>query len=308
MKSLLSLFVFFLLAATLLSGCYWNETVGTSFIAVETDSAKPTQCKGPGLHSGDSFFDDLVPIGMGTLTFDVEDPEVATKDNQLVGVRITVQARRSSECPELMDMLTRWPSLLNDDSLKTTISSTALEGIKNGVRLYTLDGLLTDRNGMADTILEQLQLDAAEYNTEIINVTVSNIALNAAYVEQLNLNAQYTAQIEGLRKQQEQIAIQGETDRIQQEQTALVYEAQLAAEEAKTAVEVEIAEREGKKTAAAQQVYADNPQAFHLKELELLQDVVGEGTVYFVPDLNTLTLLLTQPGAPPVVPVPAEPQ
>lgn len=303
MKKLFAL----LLVSVLLVGCgYIGDVVGPSQMGVEIVAGEFKGCKSPGIHTNWDIYADLNKVSMETLTFSVADAEVATSDNQLVGITITVQARRNGDCDSLKNLITNWPALLDNNNLQNTISATAYEGIKIGVRQFNLEGLLTDRNVLADTILAALEDDAGQYSVTIANVTVSNIALNTAYVEQLNLNAQYTAEIAGLKKEQEKNQIAADTAAAQQENQRRIYEAQLASEQAKTQVEVEIAEREGEKTAAAQQVYADNPQAYELEKLKRLAEIFGDkAVVYFLPEGTDLTMLFN-PGA--VVPLTEEPQ
>lgn len=70
---------------------------------------------------------------------------------------------------------------------------------------------------------------------------------------------------------------------------AEVKTAQLEAEKAKTQIEVEIAKREGAKTAAAQEVYTLNPQAFALEQLRLLDNIFDGSQVYYIPEGTDLT-------------------
>lgn len=302
MKKLFAL----LLVSMLLTGCYWNDDVGTDQAGVVVDAGRIVDCLEPGVYSNGSWYADLKEISLATLTFEVADNEVATFDNQLVGVTITVQARRNSNCDALKNLLTNWPTLTNDDQLKAVIDATTNEGIKIGVRQFILEGLLNDRNGLADSILAALEEDAKEYSVTIINVTVKGITLSPEYAAQLQKNAQYTAEIEGLKKEQAKNQIAAETAALQQENQAKIYLAQLETEKAKTEVDVEIAEREGKKTAAAQQVYADNPQAYEIEKLKRLAEIFGDkATVYFIPEGTDLTMLFN-PGA--VVPLTEEPQ
>lgn len=293
-----------LLVSFLLVGCgYVGDVVAPNQMGVEVVAGAITQCKSPGIHTNWDVYADLHKVSMETLTFSVADAEVATSDNQLVGITITIQARRNGDCDSLKNILTNWPSLLDNNNLQNTIAATANEGIKIGVRQFNLAGLLTDRNVLADTILTALEEDAAEYSVTVVNVTVSNIALNESYVAQLNANAQLQAEIDGLKKEQEKNQISADTAALEQENQARIYLAQLEAEKAKTDVDVEIAEREGKKTAAAQQVYADNPQAFELARLNLVAEILGDkSTVYFLPQGTDLTLLFS-PNNAPIVPL-----
>jgi hypothetical protein len=200
--------------------------------------------------------------------------------------------------------MTNWPLLLRDDNLIATISATAREGIKVGTRAFTLETLLDDRNKLSETITSQLEIDAGKYSAQIINVTIENIALDPAYAAELQGKALYTAQNDKEKRRQDLVRQTAETDRIDEEQRAEVLVAQLEREKAQTEVNVEIASRKGKEIAATNEVYELNERAFELEKLRLLKDVIGEGTVWFVPEGTDLTLLLNPDQN--IIPVPVE--
>lgn len=285
-KNFVLLFVVF---AVLLSGCYWNAEVEANQVGVQTERNQVTAVVGPGVYSSGSWFGSIYAINVDTLTFPVEDPEVLTKDNQAVGIKITIQARRKGDDESIRNLVRNWSSLINDANLVNTISATAREGLKNGVRGYDLNGLLNDRNGLADAIRAQLEADVDKYSAEIINVTVENISINQAYMDTLNQTAQFTAEINKEKQRQELIKQQAQTSILESEQQTLTAQAQLTAEQAKTAVEVEIARREGEKTAAQ---YAVSPETYELKKLELMKDILGGKTIYFIPEGTDLSLFL----------------
>lgn len=303
-----------LLLPFLLSACYFNEQVDADKIGVKLNEGRIESCVGPGVYSDGGFFADLKHVNIGTLTFDVQDPSVATKDTQIVGMLVTVQARRKSDCESVTNLLTNWPALTDDGQLQATISATTNEAIKVGVRGMTLEQLLNDRNGLSSAIIAALTEDAGKYSVEIVNVSIKDVDLDDQYEAQLKTNAQYTAKVEEAKRQaelalieaqrnQQQAVAAAETERITQEQRALTLKAQLDAEKAQTAINIEIAQRAGAEIAAKNAIYLENPQAFELERMRLLQGVLGDkSVVYFVPEGSDLTLFLTQTGTP-LVPV-----
>ena len=297
--SLVALFSLFV------SACYWNDDVKRDQYGVKMREGKIVECVGPGIYNDGEWFADLIEVSAGTVTFEVTDPEVATKDSQLVGVTISIQARRNGDCESLKNLLTNWAALVSDENLISVISATANEGIKVGTRDFTLTGLLDDRNGLASTIQASLETDAEKYSVDIINVTVKNVGLDPKYAEVLQSKALLTVQIEQALREQDLIKQQAQNDQLSQEQKALVLNQQLVAEQAKTAVEVEIASREGKAIAARNEIYLANLPAYELERLRLLKDILGDKAVlYFVPQGTDLTLLLSGAGGPNVVPLP----
>lgn len=286
-KKYMFLIVFLAFAMT---GCYWNEDVGTNQVAVRTTKNKIVEVVGAGVYSG-GWFDDIKIMDVDTLTFSVEDPEVLTSDNQAVGVKITIQARRKGDEESVKNIFMNWSSLTNNDQLVNVISATAREGLKNGVRNYNLSQLLNDRNGLGNSISEQLSLDSQKYSVEIVNVTVENISPSPEYMGILSEKANLSAQTEKELERQKLIEQQASNDILQAQKVAEVQNAQVLAEQSITAVQVEIAKREGQVTAASQQVYTDNPQAFQLEQLRLLAEIFDGQTIYYLPEGTDLTTI-----------------
>lgn len=278
----------------LLTGCYFNEEASASQVAVHMDRNQITRIEPVpgGVYTDMSYYSDLLVVDVSTLTFSVEDPEVLTKDDQAVGVRLTIQARRKGDEASLKNLITNWNSLVDNQALIDTITATAREGMKNGVRGFTLPELLNDRNNLAEAIVRQLQSDTAKYSVEIINVTVENIAASPEYMTILSQTANLKAQTEQEKQRQTLINQKAANDILQAQKDTEVANAQVSAEEAKTAVQVEIASREGEKIAAANQVYADNPAAYRLRQMELMQGILGDNVIYFIPEGTDLSLFL----------------
>jgi len=291
-KTLVLLFVF----ALSMTGCYFNNEVNTNQVAVHLDKNKIVEVVGPGVYSEVlCFFCDQKELDVDTLTFSVEDPEVLTKDNQAVGVKITIQARRKSDEASVRNFFTNWSLLTNNEVLVQTISATAREGMKNGTREYTLPDLLNDRNGLAGAISKSLEDDAQKYSVSIVNVTIENIAPSTQYMEILSQTANIKAQTDQEVRRQDLINQKAANDILQQQKNVQVSEAQVLAEQAKTEVEVEIASREGKLIAAKNSIYQTNEQAFELERLRLLKELFGNNTVYFLPEGTDPTMFFNFP-------------
>lgn len=274
------------------SACYLNEQVHNDQIGVQLDGGRIKAIVSPGIYTDMGFFADLRQIPAGTLTFDVTDPEVLTKDNQPVGETVTIQARRNPDSQSVINLMTNWSALVNDDVLKTTVTSTALEGMKVGTRAFTLPELLDDRNGLANSVQKQLQDDADKYGVTIVNVIISNIAPDPAYTDLLKQKANYIAQTDAEKQRQELIKQQGSNNQLQQQQNVLVAQQQLLAEQAISKVQLEIANRQGNIIKAQNAVYLDNREAFELAKLDKLSTILGsKATVYFLPQGTDITLL-----------------
>lgn len=291
-----------LLAAMVLAGCYWNYDVEQSEVGAQFKRNTIVNCVGAGLWSDTSWYADIQKYSVATLTFEVNDPEVATSDNQLVGVTVTIQARRKGDCDSVKSFFSNWTHLLDDTILLETIDATAREGIKNGTRLFTLTQLLNDRNGLSNAITEQLEQDASKYNVDVVNVTIENVALDPAYVEILQQTASLNAQQDQALRQQALIEQQAETELFKINQAITVANLQAELERAQTEVDVEIARREGEVIAASNQVYEQNSRAYSLAVLEKLSQIFDGKTVYFVPEGTDLTTLFGVNGIVPIAP------
>jgi hypothetical protein len=297
-----NLFLFAILAL-LLCSCHFQTDVRANQVGVYLNRNDIEGCTGPGVYTRWGYWEEMTVVDRNTITFSVGDPEVATQDNQLVGVTITIQARRNADCSSITNLLENWPALRDDQALIDTITATAKEGIKVGTREFTLQELLDDRNGLSGSIKTQLQSDSDKYGVEIVNVTIENVALAVEYAQLMQEKALLTAAIDKAVREQDLILQKASNSRLEQQQNAAIYTEQLAAEQAKTAVDVEIATRAGKVTAAANEVYKLNQQAYELERLRLLAQVFGnKATMWFVDPNVNLTLLLSGQGQ--VVPLP----
>lgn len=298
MKSKITLLLLAIVMLFSVTGCYWNEVLAPNQVAVQLDEGeiKAVSEQTGGKYSDMGFFADLLVVNIDTITFSVEDPEVLTSDNQAVAMKITIQARRNGDSESIKNMVRNWYGLLDDAKLQEVISATAREGMKNGVRGYTLFQLLDDRNGLGNAIRDQLEADAQKYSVQIVNVTIENVGASQKYMETLAEKANLSVETAKELERQKLIEQVAQNNILQAQKDVLVKQAQLLVEQAKTAVEVEIAKREGEKTAAAQSVYSLNPQAFQLRQLELLQGIIGDGTVYYLPVGTDLTTVFGLPG------------
>jgi len=154
---------------------------------------------------------------------------------------------------------------------------------------------------LSGAISAGIEADAAKYSTGIVNVTVSNLALAAEYAKLMQDKALLTAEIDLEMRRQDLIRQKASNDKLEQDQRTTVLAQKLFAEQAQTAVDVEIASREGKKTAAANQVYIDNPAAYQLEQLRMYANIFGSKSVfYFLPEGTDLTMLYGTNGVIPV--------
>lgn len=300
MKKILALLFMVLLN----TGCYWNWTVSASESGVKLDGGRIVECVGPGVQTDFGWFATLDRISHDTITQEVKDAEVVTVDKQPVSVIVTLQYQRKNDCDSLKGMLAKWPGIAKDNTaMIKTMDSIVSQGIKVAVSQFSLNQLLEDRNSLALTIKKDLEQYTNNFYVAVISVGVKDVGVDPAYLATLKTKAQYTVQVEAEIKRQEVIKQQALNAQLQAEQDALVAVKQLAVEQAKTQVQLEIATRDGRITQAQNSVYQTNPQAYELQKLKLLKDILGEKSVlYFIPQGTDINVLLGQfAGGTPVI-------
>lgn len=284
------------------AGCYFQDGVAANQVGLQMDGGRVNNCVGAGIYTDFNFFADLRQIPADTSVFEYSDPQVSTNDKQLVGVTVTVQVRRKTDCDSLRNLVSNWSSIAdNNEQMGKLIGSLVNSSMKVGVYQFSLDSLLADRNGLAGKIEGDLRTELAKSSIEVTNVSIKDVAINAAYAKVLDDKALLTVQIETEKRKQDLIKQQAENARLEQDQKALTLAAQLSAEQAKTKVELEIAARDGALTSERNKVYQLNPAALELERLKLLQGVLGDkATIYFITPGTNISLLLGQFSGTPV--------
>lgn len=283
------------------TGCYLWQQAEPSEIAVQLRSGRIVDIADQtgGLFSDTDWNAEVVFVDVGTLTFPVEDPSILTSDNQQIGMLINIQVRRNQNKSSIESFITQWNDLLNNQRVIDTVSATAREGMKNGVINYTLSEILTERNSLADDIAASVEEDAVKYGIEIVNLTITDVSPSSEYLAVLEEKSLLKVQTEKELERQNLINQEAANAILQAEKDVEVKVAQLEKERAQTAVEVEVAERAGKVIAAQNQVYLDNPLAFELERIRLMQAYFSDKTTYFfIPQGTDLNAFFNGTGFP----------
>lgn len=308
MKRFWLIFVVLVVALTA-TGCYINDDVQTHQVGIQLNRNAIVTVVSSGVYTNMGWFADLKVMDINTLTFSVDDPEVLTSDNQAVAVKITIQARRKADNDSVRNIFTNWSTLVDNDVLVATISATAREGIKIGTRTFTTTQLLDDRNGLALAIAEKLKEDTAKYSVDVINVTVENIAFDPKFTDVLNEKALLRVETEKELQRQQLIKQQASNDVLKASEQTLVIKGQIIQAKAQTELEVNVASREGQKIAELNKIYETNQYAFELEKLRLLEKILGDKSVFYIPEntsiyqfVGNLTNTLPTSTVPLVVP------
>lgn len=286
MKGILKsvMFVILLVLAMMSTGCYYRRIIDENEVGLHmSDGVSVDRTLGPGRHSDDNWWSELIEIDIGTKTNIWEDPDVATKDKQVIALTVGVTYRRGPSHDAIKMMWQTYRSECTDDNaLWGQIQNRMARVVKNITTRYSLDELLgvavesdVNRATVQAELLEELGKELNELGVTLIDAGINNIAPSEAYRARLEEKANAAAQAE-----------------IAKQQTIKLQE-QLLQEKAQTAIELEKADRARQVAEKQNEIFVQSPQAFELERLKRLADVIGPGDkIYFVPPDSDITLVL----------------
>lgn len=279
-------------------GCYFWATVDNHEVGLRLpDGVSVQEVVGPGRYSDVAPYSKLVTIDSSVKTFEWTDPDLATKDKQIIGLSIGVSVRRKPDSESVRNMYQTYRSeSLDDEALKNLVFNRVPRVAKQVTTQFTLDQMLgvsddqeSSREEVARRISELLLSELEEFNVELVDVGVNNIATSEAYQRSLERKAE--AQIEA------EIAKE-ETKRLTQE---------LIKEQKQTEIDIERATRNNKVQEELAKVYAISPEALELEKLRIVSEAIGgNDKMFFVPQGADITFLLspTNKESNSVIPLP----
>lgn len=294
MKSIykkLTLVVLMVLIVSALSGCYLWKDVSANEVGIKLSSNAIEGVVGAGKYSGGAWKKlELMDVSAKTITW--SDPDLWTADKQPVSFEITVTYARKSDADSVAGMWTKYNSQATDDAaLETLVRSRIPRVAKQITTSMTLDGMLgiasgdtvvTDnpeiigREKLQQQMFDLLKNELSEFYVELLDVGVNNIAPDQTYADMLTQKAVSKLAVE-----------------LAQQDTLKLQE-QVKQEQAQTQVALEIADRNNQVREIENKIYVLNPQAYQLRYLELLKDVIGDqDKIYFIPQGADLNLYLT---------------
>lgn len=273
---------------TLLSGCYWQKQVEGNQVGLRMNDGVSINAVdgvvGPGRYSsGLAWYAEMEVLDVSAKTAQWEDPDLWTKDKQPLYFKVGVTYRRKSDNESVRMMWANYNTEARDDAaLEQQVRNRVPRVAKAVTVQFTLDEMLGITGGEAagrgvitQKMSELLAPELAEFGVELLDVGVNDIGVDPDYAAKLKEKAQAQINTELAAQKSLQLA------------------EQVKQETAQTAVDLEIARRNNLVAQEQNKVYVDSPQAFELKRLELLQNVIGDSDkIYFVPEGADLTLLL----------------
>jgi len=285
-----------LLSMLPLTGCYMWEVVQESEVGLKrSDGSRVDEVLGPGRYTNMDWFADLVQLDVSSKLAVWEDNDLITSDKQPIGVQISITYARKRDKDSVLMMWQQYRAeAQNDEILQQQVRNRIPSIAKTVTAAYSLDELLGTAPGDTDgrpvvtrrlTDLFKPELD--QIGVTLLDIRFSNFSPDEAYLSLL--------------KEKATVGLQQE---ISTRRTQQLVE-QFNQEVAQTKVAVEVAERSNKVEAAKNLVYAESPQAFRLRELELTKDILGpRDKIYFVPQGTDITMWMTGEGGTTTVPAP----
>lgn len=264
----------------LLPGCYTSHAVSENQVAVRLDNGVTiSSVVRSGRYSSGGTHARIVNIDVSAKQISWDDPDLVTKDLQPIGVtlQVTYARDRSEKSVRLM-----WDQYhqeaVDDKALETMIRGRIPAVAKEITTRYTLPDLLgtngNDRAGralVAQQMNDLLQPQLSEIGVSLLDVSITNIEPDKAYLDLLNQKAQVGLQTE-----------------IAQQKTQQLQE-QLKQEQAQSNVAYEIANRNAKTAATELDPYTRSPLAAQIREAELIAEALKNCTSFCNVPTGTIT-------------------
>jgi len=288
MKRLI-LFVSLVLLSVLLSGCY-NKTIDSSSSGVKTSSGKVEEIVSAGWYFNMNPMAGMNVIDHSAKTFSWYDPDLVTQDKQPIGISMSITVQRSTKNEDVKEMWNTYRSeAMSDSALEQQVLGRVPGVAKAITTKYTLDEMLgvvegvetSGRQRVTEDVNVMLTSELAEIYVKVLDVRITNIEVDPAYLDLL--------------KQKAQAAVSQELSR----ETTSLRQQELLQEEAVTQIELEKARRDRLVEEERANVYKNSPELLELEKMRIWAQAMGQGSVYFIPsDAN-----LFMSGTPNVVPI-----
>lgn len=289
------LFVLVLLLVVMLSstGCYfWNEVESSEAGVILNDGVTVSRVVGSGRYTDMSYYADLIVIDVSTITTQWSDQSLVTKDKQPISLILELTYARSRDEADIRLQWNTYRREVRDNEALTRLVHSRVPSVAKSITTqYTLDQMLGIAEGeqainrlvVEGELNTLLESELAEIGVDLFNVVIADIGVDDAYLNALSEKAQAQVQIE-----------------IAKTRTAQLQE-QLIQEKAQTEIDLEKARRQNAMNEELARAYAENPELFELRRLELLKDVIGRGdVVIYVPEGSDIATVLSGGGIVPL--------
>lgn len=295
MKRIWCFLTIFCMAACM-TGCYWNATVQSDEVGLMMgDGVQISDVVGAGRYTDLGWYAELQTMDTSVKQVALTISDVSTSDKQTISVQVLAEVSRKNDADSVRNLWANYNSVARSDDQMIKLVQDLLRSPVNKISTQmTVDEMLgvDETSDKTRTTMEQ---DISTLLTPILEArglklhtfNVTNITVDPQYQEKLQEKSIAAIEIELAEQKAQQLA------------------KQLEQEQAQTEIDLEKARRANLVAEEEAKVYAQSPEAYELKRLELLRGLLGDSDkVYFIPEGTDITLFLG--GDTTSTPVPVE--
>lgn len=284
MKKRIALVLMLMVAMSCMTGCYFNKTVESSEVGIKMDDGvQISEVVGAGRYTNLGWYAGMKTMDTSAKQITLRIEDVSTSDKQTVSIDILVDVARMSDEESVRKIWTEYNAVAKKDEQLMAVVQNLLRSPVNQVSTtMTVDEML-GVDETSDKTRATMEADIAELLRPVLESR--GIALNTLNVMNIGVDPQYQAKLQ----EKSTAAIEIELA----EQKAKQLEKQLEQEKAQTEIDLEKARRANLVAEEEAKVYEESAEAYELKRLELMKDMLDESDkIYFIPEGADITLFL----------------
>lgn len=283
MKKRIALLVLLAMATVFCCSCYYNAEIESNEVGIQMDDGvSVSSVVGAGRYTKMKWYADIVAMDISTKKIVLAIDDVSTSDKQTVGVEVLAEVNRKPDENSVRTLWKNYNAVAKSDEHLTALVQDMMRSPVNKVSTQmTVDEML----GVADSDKTRATMENDIFGILEPLLSSRGIALTAFQVMNISVDPQYQAKLQ----EKSTAAIEIELA----EQKAKQLEKQLEQEQAQTEIDLEKARRANLVAEEEAKVYETSKEAYELKRLELMKDMLGESDkVYFIPEGSDITLFL----------------
>ena len=283
MKKRISLVLVLVVAMFSMCSCYWRAEIEANEVGLMMDDGvSVSSVVGAGRYTDMGYYADIVSMDISTKKIVLTIEDVSTSDKQTVGLEVLAEVARKSDEQSVRNLWMNYNAVAKkDDQLSSLVQDLLRSPVNKVSTQMTVDEML----GVADSDKTRATMESDIFTLLSPLLESRGIALKTFQVMNISVDPQYQAKLQ----EKSTAAIEIELA----EQKAKQLEKQLEQEQAQTEIDLEKARRANLVAEEEAKVYETSKEAYELKRLELMKDMLGESDkVYFIPEGTDITLFL----------------
>lgn len=283
MKKRLALALILIVAMFSMCSCYWKAEIQSNEVGlIMDDGVSVSGVVGAGRYTDMSRYAAIKSIDISTKKIVLTIDDVSTSDKQTVGLEVLAEVSRKSDEESVRNLWKNYNAVAKkDEQLEALVQDLLRSPVNKVSTQMTVDEML----GVADSDKTRATMESDIFTLLSPLLESRGIALNAFQVMNISVDPQYQAKLQ----EKSTAAIEIELA----EQKAKQLEKQLEQEQAQTEIDLEKARRANLVAEEEAKVYETSEEAYELKRLELMKDMLDDSDkVYFIPEGTDITLFL----------------